>query len=169
MPLQFLFDRLSYQERFHSPQDQGGTLTPAEDVEISWGGASAESEAPLGVKFLICFLLIDAVQRLADLFPGGPETPGSPTIVIFILWIAINLLLALLLGLRTRAGRYWTQAILAIHVFYIGHELSVRAPYLWMSMGVLARARILGTVFVDGAFVAYLTSERARTYLQDGP
>jgi len=118
---------------------------------------------------LICFLLIDAVHRVGDLVGGGVETPGSPTVIIFILWIAIDLLLALLLGLRTRAGRYWTQAILAIHVFYLGHELSVRAPYLWMSMGVLARARILATVFLDGAFVAYLTSERARTYLQDGP
>lgn len=128
-----------------------------------------ESEAPIGVKFLICFLLVDAVRRIIDLITGGNDAPGSPLMLIFILWVCINLLLALLLALRTRAGRYWTQAILAIHVFYLGHELSVRAPYLWLSMGVLGRARILATVFLDGAFVAYLTSARARAWLQDGP
>ncbi len=144
-------------------------FTSADDGLIPESTPSADSEAPLGVKFLICFLLVDAVRRVHDLASGGVEAPGSPITLIFILWIAINLLLALLLGLRTRAGRYWTQAILAIHVFYLGHELSVRAPYLWLSMGVLSRARILATVFIDGAFVAYLSGSQAKFYLQDGP
>ncbi|MEZ0230760.1 MAG: hypothetical protein ACAI25_19220 [Planctomycetota bacterium] len=144
-------------------------FSAAEDDLIPEGTGGADSEAPIGVKFLICFLLVDAVRRVMDLLTGGTDGPGSPIVLIFILWIAINLLLALLLGLRTRAGRYWTQAILAIHVFYIGHELSVRAPHLWLSMGVVARARILATVFLDGIFVAYLSGQQAKFYLQDGP
>lgn len=150
-------------------QDQGGTLSLSQDDFALPATPSSDTEAPLGVKFLICFLFADAVRRVIDLCLGSVETPGGPTVLIFILWIAINLLLALLLGLRTRAGRLWTQAILAIHVFYLGHELSVRAPYLWMAMGVLGRGRILATVFLDGAFVAYLSSPQARFYLQDGP
>jgi hypothetical protein len=130
---------------------------------------SVSDGPPLGVKFLICFLLVDAVRRSIELVAGSPENTGGPTVVIFILWIAINLLLALLLGLRTRAGRFWTQAILLIHVFYLGHELSVRAPYLWMALGVLGRGRILATVFLDGIFIAYLSGREARHYLQDGP
>jgi hypothetical protein len=154
-------------------QDEGGTLaptfSPAEDDLDSVPSHTSESEVPLGVKFLICFLLADAARRVIELLSGGADTPGSPITLIFILWIAINLLLALLLGLRTRAGRYWTQAILVIHVFYLGHELSVRAPYLWLSMGVVSRARIFATVFLDGLFVAYLSTAQARFYLQDGP
>lgn len=164
---------LASQDRFHSPRHEGGTLAPslsaAEDDLIPDSTPSSDSDAPIGVKFLICFLLADAVHRVHDLATGGVEVPGSPITLIFILWIAINLLLALLLGLRTRAGRYWTQAILAIHVFYLGHQLAVVAPHLWLSMGVLARAKILATVFMDGAFVAYLSGASAKFYLQDGP
>src|SRR5947209_4609634 len=105
-------------------------VSPVEDDLAPLPSPASDVEAPLGVKFLICFLLVDAGRRVIDLLTGGSDAPGSPIMLIFILWIAINLLLALLLGLRTRAGRYWTQAILAIHVFYLGHELSVRAPYL---------------------------------------
>jgi len=135
-----------------------------EEVETT-----AESEVPLGVKFLICFLLADALRRGVDLATGGNDAPGAPVPLIFILWIAINLLLALLLALRTRAGRYWTQAILVIHVFYLGHELAVRAPDLWLSMTVKTRARIFATVFLDGLFVAYLNGRAAKRWLQDGP
>jgi hypothetical protein len=118
---------------------------------------------------LICFLLVDGIRRVVELLQRDVENPGGPTIWIFILWIAINLLLALLLGLRTRAGRLWTQVILVIHVFYLGHELSYRAPYLWLSMGVISRGRIVATIFLDGVFTAYLSSPQARFYLQDGP
>jgi hypothetical protein len=154
-------------------QDEGGTLAPpftgTEEDALPSVSADSESSPPLGVKFLICFLLVDAVRRVHDLATGGTNAPGSPITFIFILWIAINLLLALLLGLRTRAGRYWTQAILVIHVFYLGHELTTRDPVLWLSMGFATRARILATVFLDGVFVAYLSSEKAKLYLQDGP
>jgi hypothetical protein len=138
--------------------------------------SDGENDTPLGVKFLICFLLADATHRVYDLvtsstgYPNGVgEAPGAPITLIFILWIGINLLLALLLLLKTRAGRYWTQAILVIHVFYLGHELGVRAPYLWLTMGLATRARILATVFLNGVFVAYLNGQRAKRYLQDGP
>jgi hypothetical protein len=109
------------------------------------------------------------VRRVVELAQGEVETPGGPASMIFILWIVIDLLLAVLLGLKTRAGRYWTQAILAIHVFYLGHELAVKTPYVWMAMGVVPRGRIFATVFLDGFFVAYLNSWQAKSYLQDGP
>jgi hypothetical protein len=151
--------------------DSGGTeerrrSTTVQEDEIE---ASETTDAPLGVKFLICFLLADATRRGVELGQATAEANGGPNTMIFILWIAINLLLALLLGLRTRAGRLWTQAILVIHVFYLGHELVVRAPYLWVAMGLVPRARIVATIFMDGLFVAYLNGERAKAYLQDGP
>ncbi len=130
---------------------------------------AATEGPPLGVKFLICFLLLDASHRGYELVVNGPDATGGPNSVIFILWIAINLLLAFLLLLRTRAGRFWTQAILLIHIFYLGHELSVRAPYLWLVMGVKDRARILATIALDALFVAYLSGRQARHYLHDGP
>ncbi|HZU99513.1 MAG TPA: hypothetical protein VFF73_22580 [Planctomycetota bacterium] len=118
---------------------------------------------------MICFLLVDALRRVIELVRGDLDIPERPTIIIFILWIGINLLLALLLGLRTRAGRYWTQAILTIHVFYLGHELCLHSPDLWLALGLMGRVRIVATVFLDGAFVAYLFSRDARAYLQEGP
>ena len=127
---------------------------------------SQEPRVPFGVKFLICFLLADAVRRGFELGFGPPD-PQAPSPVIFILWVAIDLLLALLVTLRTRAGRYWTQAILAIHVFYLGHELVVRSPQLWLSLGALARGQVVATLFLDGIFLAYLSGEEARGYLQE--
>jgi hypothetical protein len=128
-----------------------------------------EESAPFGVKLLICFLLADAVRRGVELAITGAPAGDAPSPMIFILWILIDLLLALLMALRTRAGRYWTQAILAIHVFYLGHELSVRDPYLWLSMGVVTRCQTVATILLDGLAVAYLSSSEAKTYLQDGP
>lgn len=125
--------------------------------------------APFGVKLLVCFLLLDAARRGVELVWVRPEIPASYSIAVFILWAVIDLLLGLLLVLRTRAGRYWTQAILAVHVLYLGYTLAVEKPHLWLALAPLVRGRVVATVLLDGLFVGYLTSRQAKAFLDEGP
>jgi hypothetical protein len=145
----------------------GGTSHLA-DLELPPAGG--DESAPLGVKLLVCFLLLDSVRRIVDIVVHGTaDALGPPPVAVFVLWALIDLLLGLLLLLRTRAGRYWTQAILTIHVAYLGWFLAIDRPYLWLVLTPGARARVVATLFVDGLFVAYLTSATARAYLDEGP
>ena len=125
--------------------------------------------APFGVKLLVCFLLADAVQRAVELVHGGIDFSGGPHSAVFVLWALIDLLLGLLVILRTRAGRYWTQAILAVHVFYLAYTLALDKPHLWLVMSAFARVKVAATFFADGIFVGYLSSQQARAYLDEGP
>lgn len=130
---------------------------------------SPTESAPFGVQLLVCFLLVDAARRGFELAWYRPEIPAGYSIAVFILWAVIDLLLGLLVGLRTRAGRYWTQAILAVHVLYMGYTLAVDRPYLWLALGPLVRGRIVATILANGIFVGYLTSRQAKAYLDEGP
>jgi hypothetical protein len=121
-------------------------------------------DVPLGVKFVICFLLTDAARRAAELLLV-PLEGNSPPIFVLILWIITNLLLAALLGLRTKAGRFWTQAMTLVHLFYLAHTLAVENPYLWLFMDLGSRLKVLTTIFIDGLIFAYLCGRSARDHL----
>jgi len=131
-------------------------------------GLATKSDPPFGVKLLICFLFADAASGGIELLRLEPDIAPHPTIAIFILWLVIEILLAILLAWKARAGLYLTQAILIVHVFYLGHELSTR-PHIWIAMSLLRRARIVASIFLDGCFAAYLASATARAHLNDEP
>ncbi len=124
----------------------------------------AGDDVPIGVKFVICFLLTDAARRIAELLIFAAPPVGPPLFVL-ILWIVTDLMLAALLGLKTTAGRFWTQAILLVHIFYLGHTLAVTEPYLWLNMSLLSRCKVLTTIVIDAFIFAYLCGRSARTHL----
>jgi hypothetical protein len=118
---------------------------------------------PFGIKFLICFLFFDSLHRgieIAHALGGMLPLPLS----IYILWIVTNLLLIVLILLAARAGRWWTQAILLVHIFYIVHTIAIQEPYLWLVMDFLTRARTLLTVGIDAFFFAWLFSPKAKAW-----
>ena len=144
----------------------------SESLSVS---VTEEREGPPFVwRLLMAFLLLDGLERLSELvlFAAGLKgwiayqpSPFAPNLYVSGLWVLVNLLLASLLILRSQAGRLWTLGIFVIHTFYLGHSLAIKFPTLWVYLGDLGRSRILLTAVVDVLAIYWLTSERAKRWL----
>jgi hypothetical protein len=136
--------------------------------------AAREADSPFLWKLILCFLIVDGFERLAELVlyalalragPGAEINPYAPNVYVSALWILVDFLLATLLGLRARAGRIWTLGIFAIHLFYLGHVLAVRYPYLWVYLGDAGRTKILVTMVIDVLAIFWLLSPQSKRTL----
>lgn len=120
-----------------------------------------EPPMPFGVKLLLCFLFFDSVHRGWEVV-ASLASLQQLLLAIHILWIVTNLLLIVLIVMGAKPGRWWTQSILLVHIFYIIHTVAVQDPYLWLAMDVATRARTLVTVGIDAFFFAWLFSPKAK-------
>ena len=154
-----------------SPPTTSATSGGAPDASH---GAALSNTLPFVLKLLVCFLVLDGLERVVELvmwaqaLPDVPElapSPYYPNIPATLLWVVVHMLLAILLLLRTWWGRVWTQAIFIIHILFIGHGIVVRHPEIWVYMSPFARSRLLFTVLLDLTAVFYLFSDQARRTL----
>ncbi|MCA8923601.1 MAG: hypothetical protein KDD82_17420 [Planctomycetes bacterium] len=129
---------------------------------------------PLGVLVLLVFLTTDGLERAIEVALNLTlseeelaqklrvfDTPA----LVSCFWIGADWLLALLLGLRSWAGRLWTQSLFGIHLFYLYHMVALRAPEGWLYLDPASRTQIALTVVLDVGAIAYLSSTRAKDYL----
>ena len=145
------------------------------DPNASHGYEAVDRDAlPLAVRVVIAFLCIDAIERAVELgiwiraAQGAvvyPHTSTPPNFPVLGLWIAVDILLVLLLLMRTKAGRLFTAAIFVLHAFYVAHVLVVSDPTLWLYMSDWGRGRLAITLFLDAVAVSYLLNSQAATAL----
>ena len=136
---------------------------------------------PLGVRLLVAFLLVDALERIVELALGvaglrilgpmaGLQGGPLPTFAINVIlpsWIVIDVLLAALLLLRMEAGRLWSIAAFALHLIYLAQFLVYHSPHLWMTLEFRGRISLMATLVIDGGAIAYLCARSTREALQD--
>jgi hypothetical protein len=132
--------------------------------------AAPRDPFPLGVKLVVAFLCLDALERAVELGAwiraaasviGTPRTSTAPNFPVLGLWVAVDILLVMLLLMRTKAGRLFTAAIFVLHAFYVAHVLVVSNPALWLYMSDWGRARLAVSLFLDAVAVTYLFSSQA--------
>lgn len=142
---------------------------------------TSASPLPFGVRLLVAFLLVDALERVVELVLGvagirglgpmagiqGGPLPTTAIHVILPSWIVIDVLLAALLLLRMDAGRLWCIAAFALHLIYLAQFLVYHSPHLWMTMGLSGRFSIMATLVIDGGAIAYLCARSTREALPD--
>ena len=130
---------------------------------------------PLPLVFLVCFLGVDALERVVRLsiwalnrpdIPTLAPSPYHPNLPAEILWIFVHLLLAALILFRTFWGRAWTQTIFGIHLLYLAQRLVMSNPEIWVYLEWQGRARLFASVLFDAAVVCYLFSFQAREHLR---
>lgn len=145
------------------------------DPNASQGHEAADRDVlPLAVRVVVAFLCIDALERAVELgawiraAQGSvtyPHTSTPPNFPVLGLWIAVDVLLVLLLLMRTKAGRLFTAAIFVLHAFYVAHVLVVSDPTLWLYMSDWGRGRLAITLFLDAVAVSYLLNAQAASAL----
>ena len=154
--------------------------TPAEVGPATKAFSSRPESLPFPLKVLICFLAFDAFERTGGLLmwalqrAQGPELttsefdPNGPIGLTSLgLWIMVDLLLIVLLLLRTWWGRVWTFMIFGIHLSYLAWVLVVSKPQLWLYLDGTGRARLATTLAIDLLALVYLaTSDSARRILR---
>ncbi len=124
-----------------------------------------------GLRLLVCFLVFDGVEKLAQaaaLWAAGYPLRSGPVFVeyYFPLFLAASFdaLLAPLILLRTRAGRFWGIIYFGA-VTALGLFLLVVEPRRWLEMGEVARVKELATYALNLAFVFVLAGRRASRVL----
>ena len=142
---------------------------------------TSASPLPLGIRLLVAFMLVDALERIVELalgiaglrslgplagLQGGP-LPSFAINVILPSWIVIDVLLAALLLLRMEAGRLWCMAAFALHLIYLAQFLVYHSPHLWMTLGFSGRFSLMATLVIDGGAIAYLCARSTREALRD--
>ncbi len=129
---------------------------------------------PFLLRVLICFFWLDALERsweLFDLLFWAPAlksfvvTDFGPNVYCAALWIGVHLLLGVLLWLRIGWGRWWSLAILVIHLLFLARVIAVRNPELWVYLSDAGRARLVFSLLFDLSAVIYLCSSQAADYL----
>ncbi|MEZ6184247.1 MAG: hypothetical protein R3F62_04450 [Planctomycetota bacterium] len=129
---------------------------------------------PVGVLVLMTFLVVDGLKRLAEVLYGLTLTEEDLTskvqvfevsAMVSVFWVCADVLLALLLGLRSWAGRLWTQCLFGIHLFYLFHQIAIRSPEGWLYLNAWSRTQIAVSVVIDMAAIVYLSSPRPRRFL----
>lgn len=125
---------------------------------------------PFGVRLVVAFLGLDALERAVELGTwvhayrtsiGVPPSSTSPNFPVLGLWIAVDVLLVLLLLMRTQAGRLFAAAIFVLHGVYVAHVLIASDPMLWLYMSDWGRGRLALTLFLDVALFVYLLGRQA--------
>ena len=133
---------------------------------------------PFLVKVIVCFLGADALERCVSLVQWGLEAAkaseltgseydvGGPLGLLAIgISVMLEVILILLVLLRTWWGRLWTQALFLIHLVYAAHLVLIAKPELWVFLGAPGRLRLGGTLVLDALVLAYLWSPEARRSL----
>lgn len=115
---------------------------------------------PFALLIIFCFLTIDSCERAYEAidFLLHSEAPMWRAIV-FGLWIATNVLLILLLYLKTFAGRLWTMVVFGIHLVYLCFHIVSEDKLLWLSLGEWGQSRVLLTMAID-AWILHLVSRQ---------
>lgn len=131
---------------------------------------AAHDPLPFGVRLVVAFLGLDALERAVELGTwiyafrtsiGIPRSSTPPNFPVLGLWIAVNVLLVLLLLMRTRAGRLFAAAIFVLHGLYVAHVLTVSDPMVWLYMSDWGRGRLALSLFLDVGLFVYLMSREA--------
>jgi hypothetical protein len=130
---------------------------------------------PFLIKLIVCFLGADALERCVLLVRSGFEVAkgselttsefdvGGPLGLLAIgISILLEIILILLVLLRTWWGRLWTQALFLIHLIYAGHLVLIAKPELWLFLDAPGRFRMGATLVLDALVLAYLWSPEAR-------
>lgn len=147
-----------------SPTDH--TIAP----EASHLDAEALPPLPFGVRLVVAFLALDAVERVVELGRwihafrtsiGIPRSSTAPNFPVLGLWVSVDVLLVLLLLMRTKAGRLFSAAIFVLHGVYVAHVLIVSDPMLWLYMSDWGRARLALSLFIDAGALVYLLGREA--------
>lgn len=155
----------------------GDTVDHSIGSDASHRDELALGPLPPGARLIVCFLGLDALERAVELglwlrgLHAGLSAPRSstpPNLPVLGLWIAVDLLLILLLTMRTRAGRLFTTVIFLLHAFYLAHVLVHTDPTLWLYMSGWGRARLAITLAIDAAAVMYLLGPQAADALDHG-
>ncbi|MBL4850383.1 MAG: hypothetical protein JKY65_33110 [Planctomycetes bacterium] len=133
---------------------------------------------PFLVKLIVCFLAADALERCGVLAQWGLEAAkaseltgsdfdvGGPLGLLAIgISVMLEVILILLVLLRTWWGRLWTQALFLIHLVYAAHLVLIAKPELWVFLDTPGRLRIGGTLVLDALILAYLWSPEVRDTL----
>jgi hypothetical protein len=122
----------------------------------------------------MCFLLGDMGERIYELIRWAitdtgtaftSANPYGPTLPNLLIWVVVNPLLVLLLWLRTTWGRLWSQVVFGIHFLFMAYSVAVSHPELWIYLGSAGRLRLVATLVLDLAVIAYLFSRQAREAL----
>ncbi|HVY61124.1 MAG TPA: hypothetical protein VHF22_05690 [Planctomycetota bacterium] len=121
-----------------------------------------------GLKLLVAFFACDALVRIARIgeLLLDPHAPLRSAPVFLdryfplVLELAIDALLAGLIALRTRSGRFWgiifLGALAGLQLFRI-----VADPGRWEAIPATLRLRELATVILYVVFLAILTGRKA--------
>ena len=133
---------------------------------------------PFLAKLVVCFLGADAIERCVELIrwalshapasdlTGSEFDMGGPLGLLAIgISALLELILILLILLRTWWGRIWTQTVFAIHLFYTASLVLVHKPEIWVYLGEPGRLRLGATLVLDSLALAYLFSAEARRAL----
>lgn len=125
---------------------------------------------PFGVRLVVAFLGLDALERAVELGTwihafrtsiGIPPSSTPPNFPVLGLWIAVDVLLVLLLLMRTKAGRLFAGAIFVLHGLYVAHVLTISDPMVWLYMSDWGRGRLALSLFIDAGLLVYLLGAEA--------
>lgn len=125
-----------------------------------------ESSPPFALLIIFCFLTIDSLERVYEAidFLLHSEAPMW-RVIVFGLWIATNVLLILLLYLKTFAGRLWTMVVFGIHLLYLGVHIVNEDKLLWLALGEWGQTRILLTMAIDAWILHLISRQEVKDYL----
>lgn len=121
---------------------------------------------PFALVIIFCFLTIDSLERAYEAvdFLMNSDAP-SWRVVVFGLWIATNVLLILLLYLKTFAGRLWTMVVFGIHLVYLAYHIISEDKLLWLSLGEWGQTRVFLTMAIDAWMLHLISRQEVKDYL----
>jgi hypothetical protein len=133
----------------------------------------------MGVLIVILFFAIDGIEKAVDLghrvaaeLESGPEAAGFAHLwnhvfdvhVPLLLGVLFDLLLAVMISLRTRAGRFWGVLYL-VSLTGVGMALLVVEPARWLDFGTRGRVEELVTHAINLGLAGILLGKGARRTL----
>ena len=130
---------------------------------------------PFGLKLLICFLVVEAIEQVVTLGLSGAVLYRRDTALGTAFWserviqpvmlLCFCGLLAGLLAMRSGVGRIWAIIFFLANSAIIVFTYTYQIPDLWPSLSLFERVRTVATVGIELAFSVYLFSDGAREVL----
>jgi hypothetical protein len=130
------------------------------------------TKIPFVIQLVILFFAADAIEKgiylvtLSRTYGVWPMSQALFTNVYFpvILALLFDGLLAAMIALRTRAGRFW-GIIYLVSLTGVSLALLVREPARWLEFGQLGRVREVATYAINLGLAGILLSATARKTL----
>jgi hypothetical protein len=126
---------------------------------------------PLAIQLVVLFFVFDCFEKAAHLAMALGAAPAGLTMRYFVdeclplvLGVLFNALLALQIGLRTRAGRFWGIVYL-LALTGVSIALLVEKPERWIEMGAGGRLREIATWAINLFLAACLFGRAGRRAL----